>query len=285
MKKPINVLVCIVHIALGLGLMFGSMLLGQAAAQTLGGGNQVLVYLIYSAAYAVIAILLAVLYARLTERLTCADLGITAMPGPVWLAVGLALPLGVTAFYLLAVGGTYHRVSSAVMLVLACETLPSAIAGPVEEVIFRGLMMRSIMKRWGTAAAVFLPSFVFAAVHVIMMSDVTASSYIQLLVCGTAVGVMFSLIALRGGSIWASSIVHSLWNVIMIGGLLSIHAPGSGVTNMTLYEYELSTGNVLLTGGNYGVECSLPALAGFVIISMVLALRGRRTGSVKERKN
>ena len=257
MKNVANVVWSVVHLVMGILLMLAAQFVGQKIAFSLFRGNPVLVYITYSVIYTGLAILLAVLYARFTERLTCRKMGLVNRPSPVWLAVGLALPLGVTAFYLLAVNGTYHQVSTDVAFVLASETLTALIAGPVEEVIFRGMLMQAVRKRLGTIVGVLLPSFLFAAVHIIMMQEVTALSYIQLLISGTAVAVMFSLIALYSGSVWASSIVHSLWNIIMIGGILSIHAPGTGVVSSTLYEYELSTGNMLLTGGNYGVESLL----------------------------
>lgn len=42
------------------------------------------------------------------------------------------------------------------------------------------------------------------------------------IIAGTMVGIMFSMIAIESGSVWNSGIVHSLWNIIIIGGGLSI---------------------------------------------------------------
>lgn len=47
-------------------------------------------------------------------------------------------------------------------------------------------------------------------------------SILLLLVAGTSVGIMFSLIVYESGSIWCSALVHGTWNIIMIGGILTI---------------------------------------------------------------
>lgn len=110
-----------------------------------------------------------------------------------------------------------------------------------------------------------------------------AASNLMLLASGTLVGIMFSLITLYSGSIWPSTLVHALWNTTIIGGILEIHAPGTGVTEMALYEYELASSNLFLTGGIYGIEASLPAMIGFVIISAVLLrLMKNRRGTAAE---
>lgn len=258
-------------------ILLVTQLIGNKIAVALFRGNAVLMYLAYAMLYLVLALVVTALYARTVEHLSCGDLGmVKKFPGVIWLLIGLLLPLGVTGFYLLFAGGELAHSSSETALILCSVTLTSAIAGPTEEAIFRGMLMRSFQKRLGTAAGVLAPSFMFAVIHVVMMSSVTPVSFLMLLVSGTLVGVMFSLIALYSGSIWASSVVHSLWNVTIIGGILSIHAPGSGVTEAALYEYTLSSSNLFLTGGIYGIECSLPAMVGFVCVSAVVLLMMER---------
>lgn len=41
------------------------------------------------------------------------------------------------------------------------------VAPPVEELLFRGALLRGLQRRWSTAVAVFVSALVFAAVHVI----------------------------------------------------------------------------------------------------------------------
>ena len=47
-------------------------------------------------------------------------------------------------------------------------------------------------------------------------------SCLLVIIAGTMVGVMFSMIVIESGSVWNSGIVHAIWNVVIIGGGLAI---------------------------------------------------------------
>jgi hypothetical protein len=84
-----------------------------------------------------------------------------------------------------------------------------------------------------------------------------------LLVAGTSVGIMFSLIVYESNSIWPSAMVHGVWNMIMIGDILNIgtsHKPGA------LFSYKLATTSTLITGGAFGVEASIFAISGYLVV-------------------
>ena len=65
--------------------------------------------------------------------------------------------------------------------------------------------------RFNRIAGILVPSISFAAIH-LLNGEIDLPSKIMLLIGGTAVGVMFSLIALAGRSVWNSAIVHVLWD-------------------------------------------------------------------------
>ncbi len=52
---------------------------------------------------------------------------------------------------------------------------------------------------------------------------------------------MFSMVAIESGSVWNSGIVHSLWNILIIGGGLSISEKADEYSVMTLNEKLTST--------------------------------------------
>ena len=141
-----------------------------------------------------------------------------------WIIVAIALPVIVKGIFLLLPG---EFVSSGMDKDQIFTTLSAGIAftgiaaGLVEEMVFRGVIMSIIRERWNTKAAILVPSVLFALVHLIGM-NFSALSCILVLVAGTMVGVMFSMIAIESGSIWNSGIVHSIWNIIIIGGGLGI---------------------------------------------------------------
>ena len=104
---------------------------------------------------------------------------------------------------------------------------------------------------------------------------------IVLVIAGTAVGIMFSLIAMESGSIWASAIVHGLWNLVIIGGILEISAEPLS----SIFTYTLTSRSTLLTGGAFGIESSLPSIVGYGIVICVALARLKRLSKENEVSN
>ncbi len=95
-----------------------------------------------------------------------------------------------------------------------------------------------------------------------------------LLICaGTIVGVMFSLITIVSKSIWSSALVHTLWNFAIIGQILDISTKHN---TKSVYSFVLSSKNVLITGGSFGVESSLVAISGYIIVVLLSLYMLRR---------
>ena len=99
----------------------------------------------------------------------------------------------------------------------------------------------------GRLTGILAPSVLFASLHIIGM-NFSLFSCVQVMVAGTMVGVMFSLIALEGRSVWNSAIVHGVWNMIIIGGGLTI---GTEINEYSVCSYVLETRAFLLTGGEF----------------------------------
>ena len=77
-------------------------------------------------------------------------------------------------------------------------------AGFVEEMVFRGVILNALKKRWNIKVAVIVPSMLFGIVHV-LGQDFSIGSCLLVIIAGTMVGVMFSMIAIESGSIWNSA--------------------------------------------------------------------------------
>lgn len=188
---------------------------------------------------------------------------------PKWLLVAIVLPVCVKGSYLLCFTGEY--VSSKMSGKDIFSTLSAGIvftgiaAGFVEEMVFRGVVFNLFKKSWNIKAAILLPSFIFAFVHLLGM-DFSFGSSLLVLLSGTMVGIMFSLIAIESGSLWNSGIVHAIWNIVMIGGGLAI---GNQVDEYSLMTYVIPTKSFVITGGEFGVESSIIALIGYIIVSIM----------------
>ena len=190
---------------------------------------------------------------------------------PLYLVLAVVLPLMVCGSFFLFVKGEF--VSGALdqdaKLTVIASTVYNCIAAPVvEEILFRGVMFGILKKRWNTAVAVIVPSVLFAAMHITEMEQFSAGDCIRLLVTGTAVGVLFSLIAVRTGSVWNGTVVHMVWNIFMAGGFLTI-APSLSEESLVTYVTGLQSG--LVTGGAFGAESSVIALLGYVVAALLVA--------------
>jgi len=269
MKKMAGILLSVLHLIVASMLLVAGQYIAYFLTKPLGG-IPVLRSIANSVAYLISTIALTVLYAKLATKTSTTEMGlVNRLPEGKWFLTGLLLPLMVTVFYLIFGNGEIRQNPSFdVAGVLSAVTLSGGIAGFVEEVVFRGMLMRAIQKKLGTVVAVLAPSVLFAAIHTIMIPDLSFLNVALLIVGGTLVAIMFSLIALYSGNIWSGSVVHAIWNMVIIGGIFAIQIPGYGVVENYLYEYTLNISNPIVSGGAYGIECGLPSNIGFLLISL-----------------
>lgn len=158
-----------------------------------------------------------ILIKALTEKILKLDLIKLGMPKfsvrAEWILTAIILPVAVTSVYIIGFEGTF--VSSNMTGNQIFDTLSAGIfftgiaAGFVEEMVFRGVILNLLKERWNTVAAVLVPSIAFGCLHVLGM-DFTIESSLLVIAAGSLVGIMFSLIALRSGSVWNSAIVHAI---------------------------------------------------------------------------
>ena len=195
----------------------------------------------------------------------------------IWILVALVLPLAVSCFFIFLTPGTFtaSNLSTADRIKTITEALFTfcLIAGVTEELIFRGLIMRILEIRWNKFIAITVPSVLFGLLHIFNIENFNITDVSLLLIAGTAVGMMFSLIAYQSGSIWANALVHGIWNLVIIGGILEI----SNRPTTSLFNYTLGSNSSLLTGGAFGIESSLPAIFGYLVVILIALILHRRT--------
>ena len=76
----------------------------------------------------------------------------------------------------------------------------------------------------------------------------------------------FTAIASSTKSIWNSAIVHAVWNIVIIGGIMWT---GTEFYEYSLYSYVLDSKSFLLTGGEFGIESSIVAVVGYTVVCVV----------------
>jgi membrane protease YdiL (CAAX protease family) len=86
------------------------------------------------------------------------------------------------------------------------------VVGPTfEELIFRGWLLGGLREHWGDSRALVVSSGLFALIH----GDPWATPALFLLGC------VFGWVYLRSGSLYASIILHAMWNATTFTFLLA----------------------------------------------------------------
>ncbi len=266
-----KIIFIILHSIAAIAIMIIALFGGDMISNIVPNDSPVLKSIISTVGYIGITLSLGLPYAKYVLRFGFDEIGVCfKAPQLKWIAVGFILPLAITAFYLIFTDGQLIKNNNAasIMPCLINAIFPIGLAsGICEEFIFRGLIMRTVERRWNSVAAALVPSVLFALMHTINMR-LGFVDMLLLVVAGTAVGLMFSLIALQSGTIWSSAIVHALWNSITLGGII-IEVPANGTATDFIYKYELLNTNILLTGGKFGIESALPAIIGYLLVSAI----------------
>lgn len=195
---------------------------------------------------------------------------------PWWILLGIAIPVFVIACFLIFIKGDYS-----VTQMSAQKTINSVIfaifvtgigAGVVEEMVFRGIIMKLVEEKSNAITAILLPSILFAAVH-LMNGKLQLSSALLLILGGTFVGVLFSAMTYLNDSTWASTSLHVLWNIFIIGGIFNI-----GITKdpTAIVNYKLHSTNLFLTGGEFGIEVAMFAIIAYLLSTLAVYMnRGK----------
>lgn len=281
-KKPIvNTKQVILSVLLGIVILIAaqllSLLIGNAAyaiGLPIAVGN-----ILAGILYPIFALLSVTLLCKKILGITLRELKITKITlKPVWCIVAILMPIIVSVLFLLTPGQWVEPSPSNVDII---NTITSGVffigisTGIVEEAIFRGVIMSALEYRWNKRVAIIVPSILFGIVH-IFGNDLDLLSCIQLIIAGSAVGILFSFIAYESGNIWSGALVHALWNIGIIGRILHI---GTQVDDTAIYNYVLDTKSYLLSGGDFGIEASIIGIVVYLLFSLLafLLIRKRRT--------
>ena len=92
-----------------------------------------------------------------------------------------------------------------------CITLSMLIIGYNEEILFRGLLFKAFLKKYGIVVATLVSSLSFGMGHIlnIFIGQANLTTYIQI-VFALSWGFMFSMVYYKSGSILPCIVAHSL---------------------------------------------------------------------------
>jgi len=211
-------------------------------------------------------------YVRLVERRAVAELSHPRMLAELGAGVLLGALLFGATVGLLAALGVYQVTGSngwAAMLV----TVPGFILGGVlEEVVMRGVVFRILERSLGSWIALAISAAIFGLLHLFNPGATLLNAGAVML----EAGVMLAAAYMLTRRLWFCIGIHIAWNFTE-GGIFS--ASVSGGNTKGLLQSKL-TGADWLTGGAFGAEGSLVAVAICAAAGVLLVAKAVRQGNV-----
>ena len=159
--------------------------------------------------------------------------------------------------------GDPAQLGTAAVAGVALVLLGWIVQGGAEEALLRGWALPTIAVRHGPWWGLAISSVLFAVLHG-LNPDVTPLALANLLLFGVFAGVY----ALREGSLWGISAIHSAWNWSQ-GNLFGLAVSGMGAQGGTLVDLGTRAGADWLTGGAFGPEGGLA-----VTVVLLVAITG-----------
>jgi membrane protease YdiL (CAAX protease family) len=147
----------------------------------------------------------------------------------------------------------------------------AVLSGVGEELIFRGGVFRILEDMFGTTIALILSGALFGALHLMNPHATWLSS----LAIALEAGVLLAAAYAATRNLWFPIGIHIGWNFTeggVFGAAVSGSGGGHGIVNMPLH------GPTLLTGGPFGPEASVVAVAICSVVGLYFVAQTIRRG-------
>jgi hypothetical protein len=144
--------------------------------------------------------------------------------------------------------------------------------GVFEELVFRGGVFRLAEEWLGTWWAIVLSSVVFGFVHLDNPEDLKGVLSITLWA-----GMLLAATYVLTRRLWLGIGLHAAWNFVqgsVYSGIVSGHGQQQGFTRSTM------SGPEWLTGGSFGVEASVVAMAVCIPAGAAMMVMAARRGHI-----
>ncbi|MGZ8762466.1 MAG: CPBP family intramembrane glutamic endopeptidase [Acidimicrobiia bacterium] len=147
----------------------------------------------------------------------------------VWILAGLgtSLGLGLLSLPIRQLAGDdagqevvnqFQKAQGTVQILFAIGVV--VVAPAIEELVYRGLLLRSLLRRLSPAAAIFVSGVVFGLAHVLL----DPGAYVALPAIA-AMGVISAVLAVRSGELSRSIFFHAGFNLLTTIQILAVLAP------------------------------------------------------------
>ena len=191
------------------------------------------------------------------------------------LGVGLLIGAGLyTACELILMALGIYRVEGLNPLRTMVPAIAMAVSSSVfEELLFRGVLFRSVETWFGSWAALVVSSLVFGLSHLLNPQGTLEGA----LFIAVEAGILLAAAFMLTRRLWLSIGFHLAWNYTqsaIFSSIVSGNEAQQGLIRSTV------KGPTLLTGGQFGVESSVLALALCTTTGIVMLVMAARRGKI-----
>ena len=247
--------------------MFGETVISAIFENMVVGKNTYLLKYLYGD---LLGVLLVIAYCLFIQKRTIKSIGLTA--GKIGrqyikgLCIGLFLSTGIV------IGGLlintfyfYGRNDNVNLGVIFGFGIGFMIQGLYEELAFRGLFLTSLIRKNSVLVAILVSSIFFGITHS-LNNGFQIMAFVNLVL----LGIFEALYMLKTDNIWGASAIHSMWNFTQ-GNIYGFNISGMNRTESILFIR--GTGTEIFSGGNFGIEGSLYATIGLIIVILLCYIK------------
>lgn len=142
------------------------------------------------------------------------------------------------------------------------------IQGANEEILIRGFLMTSLMKKVSLKSSVIITSILFTVLH---FSSLLAAKPIYVLLGSInlfLISIIFSLLIIKRKNIWSACAAHSIWNFLLYN-VYGLTVSGISSMNFSIFKFTTSKDSIL-NGSIFGLEASI--LTSLVLIVAIIIM-------------
>lgn len=224
-------------------------------------------------AMAMLALAIYVGVARFIEQRPASELSLPGMDRE-W-GTGLLVGAGLyTACVLILMALGMYRIEGLNPWTFVIPAVAMALSsGTFEELIFRGVLFRSVEDMFGSWISLAVSSLVFGLVHLMNPAGtIVGAIYISI-----EAGLLLAAAYMLTRRLWLSIGFHMAWNYVqsaIFSGIVSGSAPEPGLIRSNI------KGPDILTGGSFGLESSVIAFLLCTATGIVMLVMAVRRGKI-----
>ena len=212
-------------------------------------------------------------YAHFIEQRSVSELALPGMGRE--LGTGMLVGFGLyTACVLILMAMGIYRIEgmNPVSFLLPALAM-AATSGVFEELLFRGVLFTSTERMFGSWTALVVSSLVFGLTHLMNPQGTLEGA----LFIAVEAGILLAGAYMLTGRLWMSMGFHFSWNYTQEGifsGIVSGNDAAQGLVKSSI------NGPDLLTGGSFGLESSILALALCTATGIYLVVKAAKRGKI-----